>query len=308
MIEILSGKSSHKAIVTLAIGDTYETNWRKNAYPSLIEYCKRHNLGLYLQNTSLDTQTLRKKITWQKLLLAQEIKNNFSYINEFCYIDSDVIANKFEESIFSSYDGKLALVSQFKNLPFNLNLVLRRIAFYRNWYFSSRYPLDSSLFMGVEEIYKYHNLTPQSDYACAGLFMGDVDQHSKPMKEIFESYDSTVYSITDGGDEPILNFEFQSRFAINWLPYKFQALWLYEMAAYFSFLYEPTTESDMILKCVESSLRNNIFLHFAGSWNESDMISASEKVPGNRKLSEEFNEYCKKPITGIPIGRILPGK
>ena len=267
MIEILSGKSSHKAIVTLAVGNTYENKWKKFAYPSLFEYCKKHNLGLYLQNSNLDIQVTHKKITWQKLLLANELKNNFEYIDDFCYIDSDIIVNTYEDSVFNSHDGRLALVSQFNNLPFDLNLILRRIAFYRNHFFSNRYPLDSSLFMSVEEIYKFHNLTPQSDYACAGFFMGNIDRHSEVMKEVFFHYDATISTITDGGDEPILNFEFQSRFEINWLPYKFQALWIYEMAAHYPFLYEFFRDSKLVANCLESSLSNNIFLHYFLSTN-----------------------------------------
>ena len=80
MIEILSGQKTKKAIVTLAIGESYEDQWRKNSLPALLGYCKNHNLGLYIQNTSIDLQKVKKKLQWQKLLLAREIKNNFNYI------------------------------------------------------------------------------------------------------------------------------------------------------------------------------------------------------------------------------------
>lgn len=306
MIEILSGAKSKQAIVTLAVGEVYEKNWKEFAFPSLTDYCRSHNIGLYLQNKNLDTQHVKKKITWQKLLLAHEIRKNFSYIEEFCYIDSDVIVNKFSPSIFSSNDGKLAMVSQFEELPFDLNMILRRIAFYRNRFISKKYPLDSSLFMSIEDIYNFHKLTPQKDYACAGFFMGNVTEHSLPMSEIFYSYDANVSTITDGGDEPILNFEFQNQFEINWLPYKFQALWLYEMAAYYPFLYESSTDNNLAVKCIESSLRNNVFLHFAGSWGESKMISHTQRIPFDKETSEDFYKYYRTPLSGKPVGRILP--
>jgi hypothetical protein len=216
--------------------------------------------------------------------------------------------NKFAPSIFDFNDGTLAMVSQFKELPFDLNLVLRRIAFYRNRFISAQYPLDSALFMSIEDIYKFHNLTPQKDYGCAGFFMGNIFDHSLHMSEIFNSYDANVSTITDGGDEPILNFEFQNRFQTKWLPYKFQALWIYEMAAYYPFLYESLSDSNLILKCIESSLQNNIFLHFAGSWNESKMISYVQRIPSDKEASEDFDKYYRSPLTGKPVGRILPNK
>lgn len=141
MIEILSGQKTRKAIVTLAIGDSFEDLWRKNSLPLLLRYCKNHNLGLYLQNTSLDNLKIKKKLQWHKLLLANELKINFSFIDEFCYIDTDVLVNINAPSVFTSTNSKLSLVSQFNNLPFDLDIILRRINFYRHNFFSKSYPL-----------------------------------------------------------------------------------------------------------------------------------------------------------------------
>jgi hypothetical protein len=306
MIEILSGQKTKKAIVTLAIGGSFEDRWRKNSLPLLLEYCKNHNLGLYLQNSSLDFQKVTKKLQWQKLLLANEIKINFSFIKEFCYIDTDVLVNKNAPSVFTSTNGKLSLVSQFNDLPFELDMILRRIAFYRHNLLSKTYPLDSALFMSIQQIYDYHKLTPQPDYACTGFFAGNIEEHSAAMYDIYHTYPSSVSTLTEGGDEPIINYEFQSKFEINWLPYRFQALWLYEMAAHYTFLYENIEEFGLIRKCVEASIENNVFLHFAGGWHESKMISIADQLSLKNELKEKFLEYLNTPVTGKPVGRILP--
>jgi hypothetical protein len=263
-------------------------------------------LGLYLQNSSLDSQKVAKKLQWQKLLLANEIKLKFSFIEEFCYIDTDILVNKNAPSVFASTNGKLSLVSQFKNLPFKLDIILKRIAFYRHNFLSKSYPLDSSLFMSIQQIYDFHNLAPQPDYACTGFFAGNIEEHSKPMHDIYFNYPSSISTLTEGGDEPIINYEFQSQFEINWLPYQFQALWLYEMAAHYSFLYEDIENFDLIEKCVEASLENNVFLHFAGGWHESKMISIADQFSSKNGLKEKFLEYLNTPVTGKPVGRILP--
>lgn len=306
MIEILSGQKSKKALVTHALGGTFELQWRRNSLPLLLDYCNSHNLGLYLQNKNLDVQQPKKKLQWQKLLLPNELKNNFGYIDEFCYIDTDILVNKYASSVFSFSNGELCMVSQFNNLPYNLNLVLRRIAFYRNKYLSKHYPLDSSLFMNINQIYEYHNLEPQSDYGCTGFFMGNIQEHSEKLKDIYFKYPATISTLTDGGDEPIINYEFQKQFEIKWLPYQLQSLWLYELAANYPFLYQDINDQDLVLKCVETSLDNNIFLHFAGSWHESKMINVANEISKENPVKEEFVSYTKRPLTGKPVGKVLP--
>lgn len=308
MIEILSGQKSKKALVTLAIGGSFESQWRSNSLPLLQDYCGYHNLGLYLQNSNLDPEKKKKKLQWQKLLLPNELKDNFTYVEEFCYIDTDVLVNKDSSSVFSFSNGDMCLVSQFNNLPYDLNIVLRRIAFYRHNYLAKEYPLDSSLFMSIKQIYEYHSLEPQLDYACTGFFMGNIEDHSSKLKDIYFKYPATISTLTDGGDEPIINYEFQKQFEINWLPYQFQALWLYELAAFYPFLYQDLNNHELILKCVETALDNNVFLHFAGGWHESHMISVASKFSKVNKVKANFRKYMQTPVTGKPIGRVLPAK
>ena len=46
----------------------------------------------------------------------------------------------------------------------------------RNRFYSKRYKLDSALFMNLKQIYKYHNLKPQKDYACSGVIVFNNDK------------------------------------------------------------------------------------------------------------------------------------
>ena len=78
------------------------------------------------------------------------------------------------------------------------------------------------------------------------------------------------------------------------------------MAAFYPFLYQEIENQELILKCVETSLHNNIFLHFAGGWNESSMISVAKKIPLRNQIYTDFLNYLKTPVTGKPVGRILP--
>ena len=150
--------------------------------------------------------------------------------------------------------------------------------------------------MGVQQIYEYHNLTPQPDYACTGFFTGTIDEHSEEMSKIYYNYPATIKTLTEGGEEPIINFEFQSKFKVKWLSYNFQALWIYEMAAHYPFLYKNISDIDLVSKCIETSLDNNIFLHFAGGWHESNMISSANHIPFNDEFKEKFLLYLAPPV------------
>jgi hypothetical protein len=303
MIEILSGRKTKKAIVTLAIGEIYLKKWEQNSLPSLLNYCKRHSLGLYVQTDPIDKKEPRKKPQWQKILLPAELKNKFEFIDEFCYIDTDIVANQFAESIFTlNLQDKFSLISQFSNLPYDLDEILRRIAFNRNRFYSKNYPLDSSLFMKFKDIYNHHNLPEQEDYACTGVFMGFVEAHAETLKNIYYQYDHTVSTLTDGGDEPILNYEFQSNFNINWIPYQYQAIWIYEMASKYPFLYQEKLNIDLINKCIENSIYSNTFLHFAGSWDESRMFENIQRIDFDSNLQLEFEQYKKIKLNGQPVG------
>ena len=87
------------------------------------------------------------------------------------------------------------------------------------------------------------------------------------MKNWFYKYKKNTNTLTGGGEEPIFNYEIFKTGKTKILDYKFQALWLYEIANKFPFLYEYKNQKNMIIKkCVQASLEDNYFLHFAGKW------------------------------------------
>ena len=61
-------------------------------------------------------------------------------------------------------------------------------------------------------------------------------------EKLVYKYKSNIQTLSGGGDEPIFNYEMFNTGQIKILEYKFQALWLYEMAFKFPFLYEYKKE------------------------------------------------------------------
>lgn len=303
---------SGNILATIIIGDSYLRAWEANALPGWGKYCHRHGFGLVAFDQDLipPDHNLWKKATWQKMLIAETFANSDMNIRNVCYLDSDILINQFAPSVFEKCaPDTIGLVSQRKGLPQPLDLTLRRLAFLRHTCYDNKYPLDSSLFMSPKQIFDFHKVPPQNDYACMGLIVFNVDNHHRLMRSWFDKYDRTIDSLTGGGDEPHINYEIQNWGNISWLDYRFQALWIYEIAWKYPFLYDyGRANTALIRECIEASLSTSYFLHFAGSWHESEMwkIGGFFESAQKRTHLEDFQKYSHMPVTGQPVGLVKP--
>ena len=213
-------------------------------------------------------------------------------------------------NIFENRDeSKVGLVSKRSNLPFEHHAILRRMAFLRNRYYDSKYPLDSSLFINLDDLYKVADLPPQSDDACSGVFLFSCREHGKKLADFYSSFDNGVMNKDGGGEQIFLNFFVQSNQLVEWLNYRFQALWTYEISTQYPFLYTNHRENlSLIKECIEASLFVNYFLHFAGSWHEGKMWEQVKVLdtPESLEMFRAFDEYMKVPVYGKPLGAIKP--
>ena len=295
-------------IVTIAIGPTYLSAWTTNAKPAWLDYCRKYDIGLIVITGSLcpTDSPVWKKPTWQKLLIPQIFTENSIEASLVCYLDSDILISPLAQNVFTNVDPfKVNLVSKRSNLPYNYDLTLRRIAHLRHTRYSSDYPLDSALFISLTDLYEYHQLPPQPDEACMGVFIFSPYHYGDIFMDIFNAYNQDVKSITNGGDQTHLNYEFQHRDLVSWLPYTFQTLWVYEIANYFPFLYDSqySLNHELIKSCVESSLIRSSFLHFAGSWHESSMWNCQPFMTSSSQA--DISDYCNyllRPLSGQPVG------
>jgi len=308
MLEVVKSNSD-KAIITLALGNTHYKDWLNYSKPSLVKYCEKNDLNLLVQVESMDDSNRYEKPTWQKLLLPHQLLKNHPHIKSYCYIDTDVIANPYAPSIFEVHkNNTVSLVSQFRNLPFPLHSVLRKIAFNRHYFYDDKYPLDSALFMTSDQIYKHHNLPIMPDYACAGVYMSEVEYSALKLREIYLSNDKETYTLT-GGDEPVFNYEIQKNFITNWIEYKYQAIWNFEMAYRAEYLYKSSKISGKLInQSLVHILSDQVFLHFAGSWYEKN-IWKQNKIFEDTKLLEEienYQTYLRREVHGNPVGIIRP--
>jgi hypothetical protein len=305
---------SGQILATIAIGASYYDVWHRHAMPGWRRYCTRHGLGLVAFDDDLIARDHPrwKKPTWQKLLVGNAVSQLLPSARQVCYLDTDILVNPTAPNIFDGWDpGTFGLISFRHNTPYPLESALRRMAFLRHTYYSSRYPLDSSLFISLQRLYEFHGLPPQKDEACAGVIVFDVANHAALMTEWFGKYDRTIQNITGGGDQTHVNWEIQNHGRVTWLDYRFQAMWTLEMPWKYPFLYDRERNSDpaLVRQCIEASLFTNYFLHFAGSWHESDMwtVGGVLESPETLAVLEAFRTYEATPVTGEPVGSITAG-
>ena len=303
---ILIPRKKKNFIVIIAIGKKHFAEWKKYSAKLLIQYCKKNKIGLLVIKDFLiiDNDYYAKKPTLQKFLIASYIKENFKFIKNICYLDTDILANPFAPNIFNFHKReKISVVSKYKNLPYyqSDNYIKRNVAFLRKTYYDKNFPLDSSLTMSRQQHFHFHGWKDQGDYFCSGLLMFNIDKFYKFFEKIFYKYRNKNFISMTGGDEPIFNYEVLKKKKVNWLNYKFQALWLYEISCKYPFLYEYKIHDKIVKKCIENSICENYFLHCSGKWPEGLMWKKkdifSKKKQNQYKI---FLGYLKKKLKSIP--------
>lgn len=312
MIKVLKkpGKKGD-AIVTVLITKKYFNFWKKYVYHNWKIYCDRHNLGLIIIDNFIDNAEGKKKANWHKLLIGKEIINSkiSKKIKNVCYLDADILINAYgAPNIFQEHStNKISVINQYKHLPYDYFQTQKKISFYRHYFYSKKYPLDSSIFMRPSQMFKFHGFEEYDNYFCSGLFIFNINLFSKFLEKIYFKYSKNFKTLTTG-DEPVINYEFQKKAKLKWLDYKYQAIWVYEMANKYPFLYDKNFKNEKIQSaCVTSSLMSNYFLHFAGSWYESEMINSSKNYHiSNKTMIKKFYKYNKIRPKARPKGLIRP--
>jgi len=293
-------ENSPNYLVTIATSDYYNF-WKKYCLPSWKLYCKKNNLGLICFNKELIdyNNVYYKKPTWQRLLIAYQLKK-YKFIKNLCFLDADIIINPFSPNIFNFYKNKknFGIISADNNSNDKL-IINKRISYFRRKFYSKNYPLNSIIFFSTKQFYHYAKLKDQKNLFCSGVFLCNIKNHYKMMKNWFYLYKKNVKSPTSGGDQTHFNFHVFSSKKFFFLNKKFQCIWTEEMAAYYPFLYNKPNKK-IIINCITASLLNNFFIHFSGSWPESEMIKSKvffkskSEIKSFKKLYDYY-KWNKKP-------------
>jgi hypothetical protein len=307
-------KKSQNYLVAVAIGSKCISEWKNFALHTWLDYCKRNDVGLLVFHDYLVPKISKvwKSATWQKHLVGSYILKNINNIENVCLLDTDILINPFSPNIFDHLEkNKISVVSHLKNLPYSNseNTIRRKIAFNRRLFYSKKFPLDSALTMNNKQLFNYHGWKDPGNYFCFGVFVFNVKKFSNFLTSTYYKYSVDIKSLT-AGNEPFINYEVQTKCKIKWLDYKFQTYWNYECIEKYPFLYKFKRKLNKTIKdCVEASLQECYFMHFSGSWYDSDhwMIKGIFQNKTFKLNYEKFLKYkLKKLQNKAHKHRILP--
>jgi hypothetical protein len=302
-------KPKKKLFVTLAIGHEYKKIWKKNILPSWKIYCKKNNIGLVLLSDNLLSKQNKfwKKATWQRLLIGEFIKKKFRYVEDICILDTDIVINPYSPNIFKyQKKNKINLTSLRFNLPFEYKQTIRKIAFFRKKYIDKNYPLDSLLNCDLKTLYRSDKLQPQKDEFCVGVMMFNIKRFSKLLYEWFFLFKKNLDTTTKGGCQTQLNYLILKNNLHNCINYKFQAIWIFELASRFPYFLKYITNTKILGELTETILMDNYFLHFAGGGKESTFWKNDKFLKSiNFKTLGDFQRYTRRKLKGLPKIKIV---
>jgi len=298
-------KEKKNSLVCIAIGKKIYTHWKKFIFPSWEAYCKKNNLGLIVFKEELISKNNPewKKPTWQRLLVGKKIKDNFPIIKNVCVMDIDIIINPTAPNIFDSINkDKINLTSLRNFIPFEYKSTIRKLAFFRKKFTNKNYPLDSFLNCDLKTLYQTDGLKPQRDELCVGVMAFNLKKFSQILYDWFFYFKKEKLVTNFGGCQNQVAFKILSNNYCNLLNYKFQAIWVFEIAARFPLILKKLKNFEILSDFAFSVLIDNYFLHFAGGGPECKIwLKANFLKRINYKILKEFDLYYQKKLMGSKL-------
>lgn len=269
---------NRKAIVTLAIGDEYFSNWKNICESNWRRYAEKYSFDLICIDKPLDNSSIRKArfLSWQKcLILSQEYAKKYDRI---LWMDSDILINN------SSAPDPTEIVPidkvgvvEILNEPTKewYDLAYKRLEdYWGKGFIRYNTPEEYYTRCGFPKGFKY--------YAGDGFMVLSPKHHRELLENVYYNYEDKgrhyhdemrpfSFELLNSNLEYFLEF----RFNINFLDYLIvhypflmnKAIennkWKLFMSKFVS-LFNGYTIKDIKKSCVTAALLDSYFLHFAG--------------------------------------------
>jgi len=277
-------------LVSTAISGDYFERWEDGFSALWFDYANRHNLGIAIAVQNLHSAGgPQLNGAWQKLLAVESLARELGRPLRCALIDSDVLISPLADNIFEAVrEGRIGIVSRARDMPMELRRVTNRIAFYRREFMEPNFPLNSLLNATPRQIFEWAGLEPaMDDFACTGVLVCDSVSHAELFQKWYEAApsDERYHAIGDW-EQTYVNHQIQQRPDIQWLDYSWQAIWMFEAAENYPFLYSSSVEQDVLRWCVTSSLLKHQFLHLAGRWEATPDARSLPALPEVSDMSE----------------------
>jgi hypothetical protein len=312
-VEIVSGRrDADRWLLTTAIGGDYFVNWHQRIKPFWDDYAVRHGLGIAVVVGDLFTsEEPELNGSWQKMLAPRALRATLGREVRCALLDTDLVISPGAADVFRVVEpGSIGVVSQEHGLPLEVTRLHNRIALLRQRFVDPGFPLSSILNATPRQVFEWAGLEPVDDYFCAGMFVVDTANHGELLADWYRSApQEDAYHDIGAWEEVWLNHCVQARDDVTWLDYSWHALWIYEVAALYPFLYAEECPREVKQWCLAASLMRNNFVHLAGRW-ESGLLGgagpAFPQVDDFRLFAHQLSVHQETPTTAVMRGTILP--
>ncbi len=312
-IRIIGGDAaSDRWLLTTAIGGDYFERWLSHVQPSWERYADDHGLGIAVVMGDLFTgDEPRLNGAWQKMLAPRALRNMLARDVRCALLDTDLFTSPGAANVFDAVpEASIGVVSQEKSLPLPAVELRNRIALLRHHFLDPDFPLNSILNATPRQVFEWAGLTPFDDYFCTGMFIVDTEHHADALAEAYRaSPQGDDYHRIGAWEEVWLNHWVQSRRDVTWLDYRWHALWIFEVAAHYPFLYSQKASEELARWCLGASLLRNEFVHLAGRWESALLGEARAGFPAvddAATFMEQVRRHQRSSVEAIQRGTLLP--
>jgi hypothetical protein len=282
-VRIVGGDAaSDRWLLTTAIGGDYLERWTTSVLSSWQHYADNHKLGIAVVTSDLFTDSEPSlNGAWQKMLAPRALRDLLAREVRCALLDTDLLIAPGAANVFDVLPpAQFGVVSQEIGLPLPAAELRNRIAHLRREFLDPSFPLSSILNATPRQVFEWAGLSPFDDYFCTGMIIVDTASHADALAEAYSAAPQhDAYDAIGAWEEVWLNHWVQSRDDVTWLDYRWHALWIFEVAANYPFLYAPEASEELARWCLGASLMRNEFVHLAGRWESGLLGEASPEFP-----------------------------
>lgn len=265
-------QTSHKALVTLAVGDDYIRSFVMNARHTWNEYCNRHGYDLVMLTEPIDKgcDFTSKSIHWQKMLIG--LLPRLRDYDHLVWVDGDILINHRQAPCIVSHlkedgIGVVDISGDFRQSDDVFNLHARFLLL--NHLLARQLganPPPVILTDGeLREYYRIMGFPPGPDrFINTGVLAFSPRRHAHWLAETYAKHQKDY---PDFENTP-LSYDLQASGRAEYLDGRFNLIWAQEVARNYPFLFNLEIQRrnpEILALAANTAFRNSWFLHFAGA-------------------------------------------
>lgn len=282
-------QTSDRAVVTMAVGDSYVADFLAHTRPTWERYCAHHGVDLIVLTEPIDPawQAGRKSVHWQKLLIGSLPRlRDYAML---AWMDADILINyRRAPSVFDAVrDGGIGVVDAsdwFHRSDDTFNIHSRYLIL--NTFMKRK--MGGALPKGVAKVtvtdgdlaayYRFLGFEAGPDRMInTGLLVFSPAAHADFLAGVYARYDRDYMDF----ENTPLSYELQRSGRAEYIDPRFNVMWSAVAAEHYPFLFDPevtAADPELLGRCANTAFCNAYFLHFAAGANNPIVKGAFDRI------------------------------